>query len=80
MKSLNIYQQLQFAIIIVLFFAWVTTGVINVIVPEPTEFVVTLYGKLEAIFFTLVSMKTLEAAISRANGGPDASVDNKETV
>jgi hypothetical protein len=69
MKGLNIYQQLQFAIITAMFLGWVVTGAICIIYPDPTDFIVNLYGKLEAVFFTLASMKTLEVAIAKSNGG-----------
>jgi hypothetical protein len=69
MKGLSTYQQLQFAIISLMFLGWAVTGAICITTPEPTDFIVNLYGKLEAVFFTLASMKTLEAAIAKSNGG-----------
>jgi hypothetical protein len=69
MKNMNSYQQLQFAIITLMFFGWAVTGAMCVILPDPTEFVLNLYGKLEAVFFTLASMKSIEAAIAKSNEG-----------
>ena len=68
-KGLNTYQQLQISIVVVLFIAWVYTGVICILYPDPSDFIVNLYGKLEAVFLTLASLKTLEAKISETNGG-----------
>lgn len=76
LKELNIYQQLQFAIIIFMFFAWAVTGTICIVVSEPFAFVTNLYGKLEAVFFTLASMKALEDRILKAQGGnADEKID-----
>lgn len=78
MKGMNVYQQLQFAIITAMFLGWVTTGTICIIVEAPTDFIFNLYGKLEAVFFTLASMKTLEVAIAKSNGGNNETATNPD--
>lgn len=76
---MNIYRIIQIVIIMILLFGWVVTGYLCIITPEPSDFVAQTYSKLEAIFFTLASLKTLEVAISKANGGNNDKTGNNDS-
>jgi hypothetical protein len=66
---MNVYRAIQVSIIVTLMAGWIITGYICLTTPEPSDWVSQTYSKLEAIFFTLASLKSLEIAIQKANGG-----------
>lgn len=66
---MNVYRVIQVTIIFILLAGWVITGYLCLTTPEPSDWVTQTYSKLEAIFFTLASLKSLEIAIQKANGG-----------
>jgi hypothetical protein len=68
MGNLNTYQQIQFAVLAVFFLLFVVTGGLCLVQVEPSDFVFSTYNKLEAIFLTLLSVKTLSEGIARSNG------------
>jgi hypothetical protein len=66
---MDLYQQFQFAVLIVLFLGWVVSGTVCFITPEPSDFISAQYGKFEAMFLLLASLKAVESRISRTTNG-----------
>lgn len=68
MKDLNIYQQLQFAVLVVFFAAFIVCFTLVIIQPEPTDTVSSLFNELKTLFLAILSVETLKRAIAKSNG------------
>ena len=79
MKNMSVYQQLQFAIVALFFLAFVVTGCLMIIQPEPSDIVTTMFGELKTLFLGLMSVATLKEAIVRSNGGKSNEVSSPDT-
>lgn len=71
MKDLNIYQQLQFAVLAVFFLAFVVTGSMVIIMPSVPENITALFGELKSLFLLLLSAESLRQAIIKTNKGDE---------
>ena len=68
MGKLNIYQQIQFAVLAVFMLLFVVTGTICVLQGADTsDFVYSTFNELKAIFLLLLSVKTLSEGIAKSN-------------
>ena len=72
MKNLNIYQQIQFAVLAVFMLLFVVTGTLCVLQgADASDFVYSTFNELKAIFLLLLSVKTLSEGIAKANGADE---------
>lgn len=69
MKNLGIYHQVQFAVLAIFLLMFVTaTAMCFIQGDEVSDFIFTTQSSLKDIFLLLLSVKTLQEGIAKANG------------
>jgi len=66
MKHLDVYQQLQLAVVALFFLAFVITGAMYITDPACSDQVATLFSELKTLFLGVLALDGLKQRIAKA--------------